>query len=358
MRLKNRIGVIIFLICLLSAIVSGYEFDANDFAAEVVSYDAGEGAGAYTFSEVALGRPSVNTYYNDADWPVVPVYPAYIENDFFSVVTVGEGGHLILKFNHRVGDDENNPYGIDFIVFGNAMIAAGGYWSYGDPYEMTITSGEVNNEYGLVSVSQDSMLWYSFEEGPFADSFAPTLGRVFNPNEPCDVYPGWENLWWGEVTDATLPIDPNIENINFMGKTVAELCYSYGKSAGGTGFDLKWLPAEHYSALTEDPVTGEKWIQYIMIEYTGLDPNHPFPEVDAVSDVSCCGDYKRPFPAGDINRDCSVGYDDLVIFTGYWLLEVDGAGIEAEAADMYEDGVIDFLDFAILGSKWLFKSGN
>ncbi len=358
MRLENKIVLIVFLVCLSPAAAGGYEFDANDFAAEVVSYEPGEGAGAYTFSEVALGRPSVDTYYGDAYRPVVPVYPAYIENDFPSVVTVGAGGHLILKFNHRVGDDENNPYGVDFIVFGNAMIAAGGYWSYGDPCETTIASGQVNNEYGLVSVSQDGELWYSFEEGPFADSFAPTLGRVFNPNEPCDVYPGWENLWWGEVTAPTLPIDPNMENINFMGKTVAELCYAYGKSTGGTGFDLKVLPVEYYSALTEDPVTGEKWIQYIMIEYTGLDPNHPFPEVDAVSDVSCCGDYKRPYPSGDISKDCRVDCEDLEIFTGYWLLEVDGLGDEAKAADMYEDGVIDFLDFAIFGNRWLVESGK
>ncbi len=345
--------VIIFLLCLFSAAaVRGYEFDANDFAAEVVSYEPGEGAGIYIFSEEALDEPSVDTDYYGAMRPVVPVYPEWRPSE---IVTVGVGGHLILKFNHKVSDDENNPYGVDFIVFGNAMIAAGGYWLYGDPCEMTIASGEVNNEYGLVSVSQDGNDYYEFEEGPFADSFAPTLGRVFDPNNPCDAYPGWENLWWGEVTDATLPIDPNLSGGDFAGVSVAEMCTAYGRSAGGTGFDLRWLADFELLGVDEN---GRRWIQYIMIKYTGLDPNHSFPEVDAVSDVSCCGDYKRPFPAGDINKDCSVDYDDLAVSAGYWLWEVDGAGGEAAAADMYKDDVINFLDFAVFGNGWLVKSGK
>ncbi len=357
MRLKNIIRVIVFLVCFLPGAASGYEFDANDFAAEVVSYAPGDGAGIYIFSEVALGRPSVDTDYNGADRPVVPVYPAYIENGFTSVVTVGQGGHLILKFNHRVSDDENNPYGIDFIVFGNAMQAIGSetMWEYGDPCAVFLGGGQVNCEYAKVSVSQDSVVWYSFEDGPYGDCFAPTLGRVFDTNEPCDVYPEWENLWWGEVTDATLPIDPNLNGDDFAGVSVAEMCSAYGKSAGGTGFDLRWLADFELLGVDEN---GRRWIQYIKIECMESDPEGLLPEIDAVSDVSCCGDYKRPFPVGDISRDCSVDYEDLVIFTEYWLLEVDGAGGDAESADMYEDGVIDFLDFAVLGSIWLVESGN
>jgi len=343
------------LLCFLFAVTAnGYEFDANDFASELVSYEPGEGAGSYIFGEAALGRPSVDTDYYGAMRPVVPVYPEWRASE---IVTVGIGGHLILKFNHRVRDDENNPYGIDFIVFGNAMqaIGSGGTWEYGDPCEMTIASGEVNNEYGLVSVSQDGELWYSFEEGPFADSFAPTLGRIFDPNEPCDVYPGWENLWWGEVTDATLPIEPNLSGGDFAGVSVAEMCTAYGRSAGGTGFDLRWLADFELLVVDEN---GRRWIQYIKIECMGTDPEGLLPEIDAVSDVSCCGDYKRPYPSGDINKDCSVDYDDLTVFAGYWLCEVGGAGDEAEASDMYEDGVIDFLDFAVFGKNWFVESSN
>lgn len=44
-----------------------------------------------------------------------------------SLVTLGDGGHIVLGFEHPVWDDPRNPYGLDFIVFGNPV------WVGGDP---------------------------------------------------------------------------------------------------------------------------------------------------------------------------------------------------------------------------------
>ena len=191
--IREKVAIwFVLVICGVAAAANAWGCDANDFAAEVISYYAGDGAGyVYIFPQAALGRPKVDTDYYGAKRPVVPVYPQWLPTE---VVTVGVGGNLILKFNHKVCDDRNNPYGYDFIVFGNSIFSIDGssYYDYGDPCNCFIRSGKVKQKYGRVSVSQDGIVWFFFDDGPYADSFAPTLGRVFDPNSPA-YYPDWDN---------------------------------------------------------------------------------------------------------------------------------------------------------------------
>ncbi len=106
---------------------------------------------------------------------------------------------MTLGFDHPVCDDENNPYGIDLLVYGNAMQTASGGWTNGDPTATTVTQS-CYSEPGVISVSQDGVIWYSFttdtnfmsddpnyivldaneDDGPFCDNFAATLGRIYN----------------------------------------------------------------------------------------------------------------------------------------------------------------------------------
>jgi hypothetical protein len=340
------------MLCLgCSAVALAMDYDANDFASEVVSYIQGSGVGydwlgnPYNNPQTALGRPTLLT---TGDWSigtgilmlVVPVYPAWRS---FEVVTVGSGGKLILRFNHRVEDDENNPYGVDFIVFGNARwhIGSGGSWTpQSNPETVTVDSGFFR-EPGIVSVSQDGNNWYKFTTGPYADDFAPTASYKWD-----DV-----NNVWSDELDPTRPVDPNLTPASFNGKSVAEIIEMYNGSVGGTGFDLKWLAPNDYQALAVDPNTGQRWIQYVKIED---DPNSSgLPEVDAVADVSCCGDYKHPIVAGDINRDCRVDYRDLRILCDYWLAEISGPNDPAAIADIYEDYIVNFYDLALMAETWL-----
>jgi hypothetical protein len=295
------------------------DFDPNDFAIEVVSYDD-RNVSSHKDPCTALGRPSVDVDYFGVDRPVVPVYAAWEEHQ---VVKVGFGGHLVLKFSHKVGDDENNPYGVDFIVFGNAFQKIGGdtNWEYQDPSSVTITSDDVFAEPGLVSVSQDGQMWYAYDDPnlPKADTFAPTLGRMYDPNNAVDAYPGWLNWWWADVTNPTIPLDPNLTAADFIGKTVAEVCTIYGQSAGGTSFDLQDLAPQDFAALSVDEQTGRKWIQYVKVEYTGSILYET--EIDAVADVSCCGDYRHPYLGGDFNLDCRINFLDFVILASRWVDE-------------------------------------
>jgi hypothetical protein len=258
--------------------------DANDFAAEVVEYVQGEGVGTDWLSRrlfndpnAALGRPALET--TGDGWyvpvtenvPVVPVYPPFRASE---LVTIGQGGHLTVKFNRPVADDADNPYGIDFIVFGDTyqIIGKGQGWTGGNPEEI-ILGGSVSAEPGLVAVSPDGRTWYRFASGPYADGFAPTAGRRWD-----DV-----NDVWAEELDPTRPVDPVLTARDMEGMTLAEMIAAYDGAAGGTGFDLQWLDPKDYAALPVDPNTGSRWIQYVRIED---DPDSSLTtEIDAIADV-------------------------------------------------------------------------
>ena len=255
----------------------------SDFATEVISYTQGTGVPVDSLNmqpindpNQAVGAPTVDTTGDGWDIPlgdpvpVVTVYPAFRS---FELVSVGNDGELILKFDHPVTDDPDNLYGVDLIVFGNAqqLIGGGGAWHNGNPNDTSVTSG-ILVEPGIVSVAQDpNGPWYTFSDGPSADDFAPTLGRLY-VDDPNDADPnlGTWNLWWGDPTDPTKPLDPNLTAADFSGMTVAEMAVAYQGSAGGTGFDIGEL--------------GLSWIQYVRIE--DVDGSSATTEIDAVADAA------------------------------------------------------------------------
>ncbi|MHC4737525.1 MAG: dockerin type I domain-containing protein [Planctomycetota bacterium] len=327
--MSKTIAKIVFsLLCLSLAVAAkAYDYDPNDFAIEVIDYNEGTGADidwidgtAFDNPGNALGRPTIDTTGDNWNIPVPVNVPLVIV--------------LILKFNHPVRDDEQNEYGIDFIVFGNAQQNCGRYWTNGNPEDFVVDGSSLIAEAGLVSVSQDGVNWYRYDNGPYADTFAPTLGRVYDPNNP-DTSIGQWNYWWGGPTEPTLPLDPMLTAVDLAGMTVAETAQAYGCSAGGGGFDL----AE----------SGMDWIEYVRIEGN----ENVTPEIDAVADVACCGDYKHPFPIGDINSDCRVDYGDLTLLCQYWLIEISGPQDPAKAADVYEDNIVNFQDLSLISENWL-----
>jgi hypothetical protein len=335
MRLCIAIGFFIVFCCPERSL--GYDYDPNDFAVEVVEYFPGSGVPSddltgdlFNDPMSALGRPTVDTMGDGAAAPygqLVPTVPVFPSWRHYETVGIGHQGYLVLKFSHEVADDLNNPYGVDFIVFGNSFQKINGSdnWLNGDPAQIMTLNRDCTREPAIVSVSQDGLKWFTYTPDPnlvedtdftdpnfpgtidfaenfYADDFTPTLGRIYDAQSPA---------YWTEPTDPTVPFNPSISRQDFKLKTVGQICTLYGQSAGGTGFDLS-----HFN-LPADSETGRKWIQYIRISNPRT--AGATPEIDAVSDVAACGDWKHPFPAGDINKDCRVDLADIAIISENWL---------------------------------------
>jgi hypothetical protein len=184
-------------------------------------------------------------------------------------------------------NDRRNPCGGDLIVFGNSFYSlATGFWTNGDPNASTIT-GTLNTEPGVVSVSQDGVTWSTFTSSS-ADTFPATLGRVYDPSHPDTTLGAWTQ-WWSVPTDPTLPLRGSLLPATFAGLTVAQAAQLYGRSAGGTPFDIGQL--------------GLPWIQYVKIENPAGSGRTP--EIDAISDVA-----PSASPA-DLDCDGFVTQNDL-----------------------------------------------
>lgn len=280
-----------------------------------------------------LGRPTMYMY---GQWggPISPYNPSWMAGECYSLYSYGDEelepgedggpGFVTIKFDHRVVDDPANPYGLDFIVFGNSLCGGNStdyYSETTDPDKVSFT-GVLYPEFALVEVSQDGKTWFKYTDGPFADSDLPTLGLQYDNIHPdSTLFAG--NQWWGRATQATKPINPAVTTKDFAGKTLREIAQYYNGSAGGTGYDIGCFD------LPKDE-KGRKWIQYVRISSLYIegdegDSGYTEPEIDAVADVA---------PASDYQLWCERNYTD---WTTAWREDV--SGFNAIAANGQPNGV-------------------
>ena len=280
----------------------------SPYAWRVVAADVAAG-GDYGDPDNALGGPSRSVpgfeLYNIPPTTVNPASSAWGPGRLVTLEsrTNGTGrGSITVEFDHPVVDDPRNPFGLDFIVFGNPIHTIGdGVWFDGvsDPATVRFGTGDVGAEPGLVEVSADGATWFVFADGPWADGFAPTLSHRYDPENPDRSLFGDAadtNEWWGAPTDATRPVDPTIAAAAFQGRTLADYARLYDGSAGGTGFDISSFD------LPRDAL-GRRFVRFVRI--TSLDPNDngDFTEVDAVADVA-------PAPSFRNWVDAHVAFED------------------------------------------------
>jgi hypothetical protein len=239
---------------------------ASPFATEVVSATGPFGYSPYDDPQAALGKPTTWIKGSDvggADMACSMAYPAWNTDPDGNnlVTTITPNAQITVTFDHNIEDDPLNPYGIDFIVYGNDL-----YWGSGmvnqntDMDELYISSGTGWADPGVVSVAQyEDGPWYTFDTGPYFDtSTYPTQAFAWDS----------ETDSWGEELDWTKPVDPELDPADFAGLSVAEVIAMYDGSAGGTGYDLS--------------ESGFDWIRYIKVESNGTSQ----PEIDGFSDVA------------------------------------------------------------------------
>lgn len=234
----------------MCALANGAAGQSNPWADTLVSYVPGSNATAgYTNPGVALGEPTRFTGVSGGFPGAVTPFNAAWEPD--EIVSIGEGGELIVRFDEPVLDDPLNPFGIDLLVFGNA-------W-YVDTNWPNGIAGGVMSEGGVVSVSVNGSVWFEIT-GVQADGAFPTLGYLDLSN-PYATSPG------SVLSDFTRPVDPAF---NATGRMFAEIVSAYGGSGGGVGIDIGAF--------------GLSAISYVRVSNpvgSGMSP-----EIDAFADVA------------------------------------------------------------------------
>ena len=183
------------------------------YADQVISYSSGAGVSpGYSEPSRALGAPTTFIGYQDAD----PFNPPYRTND---LVSVGPGGSLTVQFNLPIQNDPNHPFGLDFIIFGNAgFVITNGDFSGGG-----VTDGSLfgnNTGSTRISVSTDNVNFYVLN---------PALAPVGDGLYPRDA-----------SGNAHIPVNPALGSRDFAGKDLAGIRGLFGASGGGTGYDISW----------------------------------------------------------------------------------------------------------------------
>lgn len=297
----------------------------SPYGFEVVSCST-KATGDYAEPSNVLGRP---TTCMNGQWggPVSPYNSAWMADELLTLS--GEDEDVVpqvsIKFDHDVMDDANNPWGIDFIVFGNAF-GVGNSTSYytqtTDPSKVSF-AGTGASEESEVLVSQDGETWYSYTETKSADDFAPTLGYVYDTTTPeTSLFSG--NAWWGLPADACYPVNPSLGWSDFKGLTLAQVAQYYNGSAGGAGYDLAKFELNGQKL----PVNaeGKRWIRYVRVQSVYLDDTGEGdsgwsePEVDAVADVAPVSAYElwveRNYTDWTTAWDAAVTGPEVVVANG------------------------------------------
>jgi outer membrane protein assembly factor BamB len=225
----------------------------DPWADRVVTYEPGTTpAPGYDDPATAIGSPE--RFTGEGVYPgVVSIFNPPWGTD--EVVSIGEGGHLLVEFDQPITDDPAHAFGVDLVVFGN-----GGFvdddWPNGRVGSPPAMFGVDDM---LVSLSADGE---SFVElGLFTEGLFPAQGYL--DSGPYDETPGVL------PTDFTLPVDPALVLDDFAGLTYGEVLALYAGSGGGTPIDIA--------------ASGLEAVRFVRIDV--LDDGDPGTELNAEIDA-------------------------------------------------------------------------
>jgi len=183
------------------------------FADSVVAYTEGSGVQlGYNNPNAALGAPAFYNGYQNTD----PFNPPYLSTD---IVGVGTGGSITLQLSTPIQNNPNNPFGLDFIIFGHAGFnIVNGDYSGGGITDGTFFTGGTSDV--RVSVSADGTTFYTLNP-----ALTPQVDGLF----PTD-----------SSGNPLLPVNPALTAADFAGQDLNGIRALYAGSAGGAGFSLAW----------------------------------------------------------------------------------------------------------------------
>src|SRR5436189_1179811 len=121
------------------------------FASGVISYNPGSGFSPnFTNSSAALGAPASGS-------GITPFAPPFSTSQ---IVSIGAGGSLTLQFNSPILNSPADPFGIDFLIFGNSFfVVTSGSGSTAQTSGGIFTSSLSTR----VEVSSDGLSWFALD---------------------------------------------------------------------------------------------------------------------------------------------------------------------------------------------------
>ncbi|HTB84597.1 MAG TPA: hypothetical protein VK742_13155 [Candidatus Sulfotelmatobacter sp.] len=254
-----------------------YVVNTNDFASQLVSTNNIYTTSPYNNPLAVLGPPTLLFYdiyesrlTNEITKVVEPEYwtmpdkatPVICEISPSTSLT-STSGFVTIKMPSPIYHNPNNPYGRDFIVFGNSFyVATGGPTANNFANMNVVPIAGLSGTYGhatTVAVSQDGTNWFTYP-------YVPVL-------LPSDSYQwdDYNHLWKGELTSETKPVNPLLY---FTNTVVSNVVDQYVGATGGTSYSLQ--------------PSGLPWIQYVRV-YAGtnvIDTNlTDYTVIDAIGTV-------------------------------------------------------------------------
>jgi hypothetical protein len=287
-----------FGLCMAILLLPG----ADPWADSVMDWSPGTG-GSPGFDDPAttLGSPTRTTFDG---MNVTPFYPAWGTNE---MVSIGAGGSISLRFDEPVRDDQDNPYGIDLLIFGNAGFVD-------QSFPDGVPGGLLGADGGELEVSADGETWIRITDCD-TDGVWPTLG--WRDLEPYDSGTSMH------PSDFTWPLPATLTMDDIDGITWDALLTHYEGSGGGVGVDLADAGLESICCVRITNPSGAFFA----------------PELDAVADVS-------PTNSADVNLDRHVNVADLLEVIANWATE------HAGRADIDRSGLVDIGDLLLTISQW------
>jgi hypothetical protein len=226
-----------------------YVCNTNDFAVQIVSANNVNSASPYNDPTAVLGHPTLKFRNGSATAAIhrsKTVEPPYYKDPNGSnvITKINVGGYVTVNMGRKIYHDPNNPYGVDFVVFGNSFYTAGGYTGGAisdatDENVANIPNGTAGT-YGhptIVSVSQDNTNWFTY---PYVATLIPDNAYRWDSAN---------HAWTDEQMNETKPLNPSFSLPKSI--TVASALDQQVNACGGTGYNLQ--------------ASGLPWIQYVRV---------------------------------------------------------------------------------------------
>lgn len=253
-----------------------YVDDPNDFGAQVVASTNLDASAPYNDPAAVLGRPTLKfiDYFGDgtAHRTKIIEAPYWQDPNGSNVITeILSGGEITLHFNRPIYDNPNNPFGADFIIYGNSFFSVTGSSGFVDDSTDLNAVGLSAGYFGhsvVVDVSQDGANWQSLSN--VATLFPDNAYRWDDAND----------AWTDETLNPTKPLNPSLTAGLSGGQTVAAALDQFAGACGGSAYDFR--------------ATGLSWIQYVRLAA----PAAGYSVIDAVAVVKppVLGDQLAVFP--------------------------------------------------------------